>query len=427
MTVDPPGRRHIFLDPVVRRLLLVAFFATALTAQAVAAPLKILALGDSLIHGYGLPAGETFPEQLEAALKAEGHDVVVLNAGNSGDTTAAGLARLDWALADKPDLVLVEFGGNDGLRGIDPADTRANMDAMIARLTAEGLPVLLVGALPSDGYRVFEPITGPGEQVAGPTGEWVAARQPIVGIVHGDPRNEQIAEITRQLSAAASSFLVGGLTGSRGDMPQVAGRVTEGGLSGVFLAPELQIATGLTQGCSPIGPLRQVTAGEQAVIKEIDGRPALEVFKEDIGELLAQDLRRCAGYIFIGFPVAGSDTGDYLVRNLIGMNPDEGWLHVGAPVEPGQSILVCRRDHDSARKDLKRMLGELAERAGPSPKAGLYFSCVARGQHLFGGNSEELKLVRETIGDIPLAGFFANGEISNDRLYGYTGVLALFV
>ena len=287
--------------------------------------------------------------------------------------------------------------------------------------------VLLVGALPSDGYRVFEPITGPGEQVAGPTGEWVAARQPIVGIVHGDPRNEQIAEITRQLSAAASSFLVGGLTGSRGDMPQVAGRVTEGGLSGVFLAPELQIATGLTQGCSPIGPLRRVTAGEQAVIKEIDGRPALEVFKEDIGELLAQDLRRCAGYIFIGFPVAGSDTGDYLVRNLIGMNPDEGWLHVGVPVEPGQSILVCRRDHDSARKDLKRMLGELAERAGPSPKAGLYFSCVARGQHLFGGNSEELKLVRETIGDIPLAGFFANGEISNDRLYGYTGVLALFV
>lgn len=147
MTVDPPGRRHIFLDPVVRRLLLVAFFATALTAQAVAAPLKILALGDSLIHGYGLPAGQTFPEQLEAALKAEGHDVVVLNAGNSGDTSAAGLARLDWALADKPDLVLVEFGGNDGLRGIDPADTRANMDAMIARLTAEGLPVLLAGML----------------------------------------------------------------------------------------------------------------------------------------------------------------------------------------------------------------------------------------------------------------------------------------
>ncbi|MCG8354124.1 MAG: GDSL-type esterase/lipase family protein, partial [Kiloniellales bacterium] len=128
-------------------MLLVAFFATALTAQAVAAPLKILALGDSLIHGYGLPAGQTFPEQLEAALKAEGHDVVVLNDGNSGDTTAAGLARLDWALADKPDLVLVEFGGNDGLRGIGPADTRANMDAMIARLTAEGLPVLLAGML----------------------------------------------------------------------------------------------------------------------------------------------------------------------------------------------------------------------------------------------------------------------------------------
>ena len=126
---------------------LIVALALCWSAAAAAAPVKILAYGDSLIHGYGLDAGETFPEQLEAALRARGYDVTVLNGGNSGDTTAAGLARLDWALADKPDLVLVEFGGNDGLRGIDPADTRANMDAILARLKQEGLPVLLAGML----------------------------------------------------------------------------------------------------------------------------------------------------------------------------------------------------------------------------------------------------------------------------------------
>ncbi len=133
------------LTPLWRSLLVA--FLLCWTASAAAAPVKILAYGDSLIHGYGLDAGQTFPEQLEAALRARGYEVTVLNGGNSGDTTAAGLARLDWALADEPDLVLVEFGGNDGLRGIDPADTRANMDAILARLKQEGLPVLLAGML----------------------------------------------------------------------------------------------------------------------------------------------------------------------------------------------------------------------------------------------------------------------------------------
>jgi acyl-CoA thioesterase-1 len=110
-------------------------------------PIKILAFGDSLIHGYGLPAGETFPELLEAALRESGLDARVINGGNSGDTSAAGRARLDWALAADPDLVLLELGGNDGLRGIDPAATLENLDAILARLRAEGLPVLFAGML----------------------------------------------------------------------------------------------------------------------------------------------------------------------------------------------------------------------------------------------------------------------------------------
>ncbi len=116
-------------------------------AGAAAAPLKILAFGDSLTHGYGLAAGQTFPEQLESALKGRGLDVRVINGGNSGDTTASGRARLDWALADRPDIVLVALGANDGLRGIEPGAVYGNLDAILARLEAEGVAVLLAGML----------------------------------------------------------------------------------------------------------------------------------------------------------------------------------------------------------------------------------------------------------------------------------------
>lgn len=125
-------------------LLLGPLAATSRPAAA-AETVRLLAFGDSLIHGYGLAAGDSFPEQLEAALRARGHDVAVINGGNSGDTTAAGRARLDWALADNPDLVLIELGGNDVLRGLEPAETYRNLDAILARLKAEGLPVLLAG------------------------------------------------------------------------------------------------------------------------------------------------------------------------------------------------------------------------------------------------------------------------------------------
>ncbi|MEE8534887.1 MAG: arylesterase [Kiloniellales bacterium] len=108
-------------------------------------PLVILAFGDSLTHGYGLPAGATFPERLQAELLARGYRVRVINGGNSGDTTAGGRARLAWALADRPDLVLLELGANDALRGLDPAVTYENLDAILNRLEREGLAVLFTG------------------------------------------------------------------------------------------------------------------------------------------------------------------------------------------------------------------------------------------------------------------------------------------
>lgn len=107
--------------------------------------MRILALGDSLTAGYGLPADQGFVAQLRVALAKLGLRAVIQQGGVSGDTTAGGLARLDWALAAKPQLAIVALGGNDGLRGLDPRQTRANLDAILRKLKAAKVPVLLAG------------------------------------------------------------------------------------------------------------------------------------------------------------------------------------------------------------------------------------------------------------------------------------------
>ncbi len=104
-----------------------------------------MALGDSLTAGYGLPAEDGFVPQLQSWLRARGHDVTVLNAGVSGDTTAGGLARLDWTLTPETDALIVTLGGNDMLRGLAPSEAKANLDQILKRASARGLPVLLVG------------------------------------------------------------------------------------------------------------------------------------------------------------------------------------------------------------------------------------------------------------------------------------------
>lgn len=137
--------RMRFKAGIVFSLVLMGIFHAA--GAALAAPLQLVAFGDSLMAGYELPAGDAYPAKLEAALKQAGVDVTITNGAVSGDTTADGLARLDWTIPDGTDGVLLELGANDALRGLDPVATRKNLDAMIARLQERGISVLLFGMM----------------------------------------------------------------------------------------------------------------------------------------------------------------------------------------------------------------------------------------------------------------------------------------
>lgn len=281
--------------------------------------------------------------------------------------------------------------------------------------------------LPAGSYRIFETAEGPGRVLDEATSAWSDTVRPPFGVVHVDPRNPHAVDLVAELCAASGAFLVGGLSSSRGGHPQLAGRPMEGAVSGALFSEQVAVATGLSQGCAPIGEYHEITASERNVIESLDGRPALEVFMEDIGELLSRDLARAAGYIHVALPTAGSDTGDYTVRNLVGIDRPNGRLAIGALVEAGDRVMFVRRDGKAARDDLRRMLQDLRGRCGGPPRGGLYFTCLARGPNLFGPDSEELGILREELGDVPLVGFFCNGEVSHDRVYGYTGVLALFL
>ena len=117
-------------------------------AEVKSGPIRILAFGDSLSAGYGLEdLADSFPAQLEKALKAKGYDVAMVQGAISGDTTGGGRARLEWSLAEKPDAVIVELGGNDGLRAVDPKITAANLDAIVKRIRKDGTPVLVAGMM----------------------------------------------------------------------------------------------------------------------------------------------------------------------------------------------------------------------------------------------------------------------------------------
>ena len=286
---------------------------------------------------------------------------------------------------------------------------------------------ILLADFPDTTFRTVPVQTGDIDNFIHSTGDWLKHDEFYFGILHCDPGNMQVPSLISALAQyIPNAFFVGGLSSSGDVNVQVADTVVSGGISGVLFSSEVPVATGHTQGCTPFTPRHVISACERNIIIELDNRPALDVFREDVGEVIARDLQRVAGYIFAGFPIPGSDTSDYMVRNLVGIDEGNRLIAVGQLVTEGSEIMFCRRDGNTARQDMLRMLTDIKGRLTPAPRGAVYYSCTGRGRYQFGPHSEELKLIRAELGDLPLVGFFANGEIFHNRLYGYTGVLTVF-
>jgi len=291
----------------------------------------------------------------------------------------------------------------------------------------EAAIALLLTDLGENDFRIMPPVRDNPKAWLDSIADWRQQQLASVAVVHGDPSHQQIPATIEQLADQLDGgFLVGGLTSSQNLQVQIADKAVGAGLSGVLFGAGVQLSTGLSQGASLIGQRHQITGAEQNIISHLDGRPALEVFKEEIGEELAENLQQVGGLIFAALPVAGSDTGDYLVRNLIGIDPEKQLLAIGDLAQVGSDLQFARRDRKTAIADLQRMIETLKSRLPGEPKGALYHTCLGRGRYQFGEDSAELKLIRDHLGDVPLIGFYANGEIEHRRLYGYTGVLSVF-
>ena len=321
--------------------------------------------------------------------------------------------------------------------------------------------------LPSDQYRVFSGVA--------PLNLGFEAH---TALVHADGGTHDLTELIEEMaSRTATGYLFGGLSSSRtralqfaigGDgniRGQGAARgVFSGGLSGVAFGPGVSLVSRVTQGCQPVSRLRRVGAAEKNVVTEIDGEPALDVLLRDLDVSLDKPHQALAAIraTLVGL-VRGSDAdggnalgrggnfgSDVIVRHIIGLDPARHGVAVADQVEPGMQLAFCQRNVQAARADLVRVCAEIREEleplelsvetasalaasqaeAAPHPArriaGALYVSCSGRGGPHFGGPSAELQIVRRALGDVPLVGFFAGGEIARDHLYGYTGVLTVF-
>lgn len=279
--------------------------------------------------------------------------------------------------------------------------------------------VVMAMAIAPEAFQLFDGVPPGGPRMVRAGG---------LAVVHADTRQPRGAQAIADLGTSSGAFLVGGLGSSRISGLQIAGGPVEGGLSGVLFSDAVSVVTGLTQGCTPIGPVHEVTGSFRNRVARLGGRPAVDVLREEVGEIFAGRLDRMLGYIHAALPVAGADRSDYLVRSLLGINEERGELAINDDVAQGASLMFVRRDGASAQADMARMLAEIDTRRDKRPiKGALYHVCVGRGPHAFGPDSRELGMIRDVLGDVPLIGFFADGEIHHDRLYAYTGVLTLFV
>lgn len=324
---------------------------------------------------------------------------------------------------------------------------------------------LMLCELPSDQYRVFSGVA--------PLNPGFAAH---TALVHADPSTPDLGELIEELADRTDAgYLFGGLSASREEGVQFAwggdgfmrgqGRasgVFHGGLSGVAFGPEVGLISRVTQGCLPVGASHQVTQAQRNVVFELDGRPALEVLLRDLNVSLdrPQQALEAVRATLVGLQREAADSGlvgrtghfgdDVLVRHITGLDPSRQGVALADSVQVGDRLAFCQRHVQAARADLMRICAEIREElepeelplgtaqaldpsdveAAPHPArriaGAVYVSCSGRGGPHFGGPSAELQIVRRALGDVPLVGFFAGGEIAHRHLYGYTGVLTVF-
>jgi small ligand-binding sensory domain FIST len=304
--------------------------------------------------------------------------------------------------------------------------------------------VLMLAALPPGRFEVFS------------GARKLHAIEPFSALVHADPATPDLAELIAEMSDRTSSgYLFGGLAASRGANVHIADGVWQGGLSGVAFTREVALVSRVTQGCQPLGPTRRVTACERNVVTQLDGQPSLRMLLSDLGVQEGADPRELVPRLratLVGLTdeqdtalARGGQFGAATrVRHLIGIDPEAQAVAVAETLQPGMKLAFCQRDVVAARRDLVRICSEIRDEvesqsevavpgaAAPPPEPGrqilgaIYVSCSGRGGPHFGGPSAELKIVQHALGEVPLVGFFAAGEIARHHLYGYTGVLTVF-
>lgn len=307
----------------------------------------------------------------------------------------------------------------------------------------------MLAELPRSDFRVFSG--------AKPLGAFAAhAAQ-----VHADPATPELADLLTDMSdRTATGYLFGGLASARNRTLHIADAVLGGGLSGVAFSSGVGLVSRVTQGCQPVGRARTVTESTGNVVTKLDGEPALECLLADLGvagreprEVLPQIRQTLVGLSDPADRSADASSArrgafgpDTRVRHLIGLDPGRGGIAIGDQAPEGLELAFCQRHTEAARRDLVRICAEIREELTPedlplaatlpgggAPEAAepaiagaVYVSCSGRGGPHFGAPSAELQIVRRALGDVPLVGFFAAGEIARHHLYGYTGVLTVF-
>ena len=209
---------------------------------------------------------------------------------------------------------------------------------------------------------------------------------------------------------------------------------TEGGLTGILLTGDFNTEIGVAQGCQPVGRPREVTRAEGRVIFELDGEPALENFKGTLQLLTQDDIRRSGGTVFVGIAMDPENRnpirGDFLIRNLIGINEEHDALAVSEEVTEGQLVQFHLRNPNAAAEEIQVILTRLAEKTREHPPAfGLYFNCLGRGKGLYGVANHDIGVIQEKFPGLPVIGFFGNSEFApiggRNFAHAYTGVFVL--